>query len=169
MNNITIADTAIRTDTEGRYCLNDLHRASGGNPNHRLGEWLRNAQTQALIAEIEIAEIPAIQSKQGLGTFVAKDLVYAYAMWISPAFHLKVIRAYDALVAQPPAAVPALPDFSNPAIAARAWAEQFEERGRLARENQAKTEALALAAPKVQALERINWLAVNGWTYRQIR
>lgn len=58
-------------------------------------------QTKALIAEIEIAGNPAIFTKQGLGTFVVKELVYAYAMWISAAFHLKVIRAYDAVVTQP--------------------------------------------------------------------
>ena len=94
---ITIANTAIRADSEGRYCLNDLHKASGGNPNHRPGEWMRNNQTADLIAEIETAGISAVSAKEGRsgGTYACKELVYAYAMWISPAFHLKVIRAYD--------------------------------------------------------------------------
>jgi hypothetical protein len=47
-------------------------------------EWLRNKQANALIAEMLIAGIPAFESKQQTGTYVAKELVYAYAMWISP-------------------------------------------------------------------------------------
>ncbi len=42
---------------------------------------------------------------------------------------------------------PSLPDFSNPADAARAWAEQFELK-------QAAQEALAIAAPKAEFVDR---------------
>jgi len=81
---------AIRQDRAGRYCLNDCHRASGGDPGKRPGEWLRNAQTQALVAELGPAGIPAspqpvsvINDGINNGTYICKELVYAYAMWIS--------------------------------------------------------------------------------------
>lgn len=99
MNALIISTTAIRQDHEGRYSLNDLHRAAGEEVRHRPGIWVQNQQTKDLAAEIEIDGIPSIQSKQGLGTFVCKELVYAYAMWISPAFQLRVIRAFDSLSA----------------------------------------------------------------------
>ncbi|WP_025886495.1 KilA-N domain-containing protein [Asaia prunellae] len=104
--NLTIITTAIRQDAEGRYCLNDCHKASGGENAKRPSLWLENAQTKALVVELEgSAGIPAYPTNtvttgpnEGRGTYVAKELVYAYAMWISPAFHLKVIRAFDAMV-----------------------------------------------------------------------
>lgn len=102
---IIISDISIHQDTEGRYSLNDLHKASGGEQRHKPVLWLRLDQTNELIDEIikvQICTFPPIESKRGCkgGTYVCKELVYAYAMWISAAFSLKVIRAYDALVTQ---------------------------------------------------------------------
>lgn len=111
---LTIAGCEIRRDADGRYCLNDLHKVSGNNKRHRPSLWLANKATKELIVEVNLeagnpasnevnleARIPASNSVRGRGitaTYVVKELVYAYAMWISPKFHLRVIRAYDALV-----------------------------------------------------------------------
>lgn len=122
-NQLIISNTSIKQDTAGRYSLNDLHKASGGKKRHQPSDWLRLEQTNELIAEILKPEITGIKTSEILsaqnrevkdpaqkqapvisksgrygGTYVCKELVYSYAMWISAAFSLKVIRAYDALV-----------------------------------------------------------------------
>lgn len=109
MSNIIIANQLIRQDEDGLYCLNDLHRASGGQSKHRTGYWLSNDVTTELIEELDTeAGIPAsVRIRKGgsnQGTYVCKELVYAYAMWISPKFHLHVIRAFDTVVTQKQAA-----------------------------------------------------------------
>ena len=90
---ISVANVAIR-QFDNLYSLNDLHKAAGGENRHKPSLWANNNQTLDLISEIEKAGIPAIQKKQVLGTFVSKELVVHYGMWISPAFSLKVIRAF---------------------------------------------------------------------------
>lgn len=90
---LTVDSLSIRS-VDGLYSLNDLHRASGGEIRHRPSTWIQNQQTQELIKEIEAHGIPCIFVKQGVGTFACKELVIAYAAWISPAFHLKVIRVF---------------------------------------------------------------------------
>ena len=99
MHHLVITDTEIRQDNEGRFCLNDLHKASGGEEKHSPNRFTRTESYKSLINEItpDLAYSPA-ESKPQIGTYVCKELVYAYAMWISPAFHLKVIRAYDKAV-----------------------------------------------------------------------
>ncbi|MGY0318275.1 KilA-N domain-containing protein [Edwardsiella tarda] len=113
-NGIVISDIKIHVDSDGRYSLNDLHKASGGEKRHQPSDWLRLSQTIELINEIINPGNPGIQEivnsgislfhpikvRRGCkgGTYVCKELVYSYAMWISAAFALKVIRAYDALV-----------------------------------------------------------------------
>lgn len=95
MTALIIGTSSIR-QIDGLYSLNDLHKASGGEAKHRPGYFLTNDQTKALIVEIQTAGIPAVKSAEGRngGTYACKELVIAYAAWISPAFHLKVIRVF---------------------------------------------------------------------------
>lgn len=105
---VTVCGVTINQDAEGRYCLNDLQQAATAGMNKRtveLYEFTRRPETHALIEAIENtgnSDIKALETKRGRngGTYVVKELVYAYAMWISPKFHLEVIRSYDRLATE---------------------------------------------------------------------
>ncbi len=105
---LVIGDFSIRQDEDGRYCLNDLHKASGSEAKHAPRFFIRNQQTQDLITEIEQGAnlhldqkaVNTIHGGNNRGTYVVEDLVYSYAMWISAKFHLIVIRAYKMLTTQ---------------------------------------------------------------------
>lgn len=106
---------AIRQDAEGRYCLNDLYKASGGAEKDKPYRWLRNYKTKELIDRLEDQKrstknledqnrcnkpLVTLRGRGITGTYVCEELVYDYAMWISPEFKLKVIRAFDTLQTQ---------------------------------------------------------------------
>ncbi|RRD88216.1 KilA-N domain-containing protein, partial [Conchiformibius steedae] len=163
---IAINQIQIRQTHNGLYCLNDLHRAAGNEKRHQPSNWLNTQQTQELIAELEKTGNSVIDANQSLnhttgiagvkqnqqviqvvnggdqrGTYVCRDLVYAYAMWINPRFHVSVIRAFDALVSGSVNAVPqTLPD------ALRLAAD-------LAEQNQHQQARLAVAEPKAAAFD----------------
>ncbi|EHI2277848.1 KilA-N domain-containing protein [Salmonella enterica] len=108
MNNLMIIDgIEVRRDVHGRYCLNDLHRAAGGEDRHKPSNFLRMDSTRELCMEIDrcsdmsIGCVETIRGGFGQGTYVSRELVFAYAMWISPSFHLKVIRTFDQITSAP--------------------------------------------------------------------
>ena len=104
MSNLTILNNSIR-QLDNLYSLTDLHRASGGEQKHKPVLFLSNQQTKELILEIERESevgIPtsAVKTVRGgsdiskQGTYACEELMLAYAMWISPKFHLVVLRAF---------------------------------------------------------------------------
>ena len=107
MNDLIIESRVIR-QVNGLYCLNDLHKASGGENRHKPAEWLRLIQVNELIEELENESkvgIPTLNKNQdviqvihgghGRGTYACRELVLAYATWISPHFFLQVLRTFD--------------------------------------------------------------------------
>lgn len=107
MNAISVANVAIR-QFDNLYSLNDLHKASGGEKRHELTNWLKLQQTTELIDELSKPEITGLKGNQQVikvvrggskrGTYACKELVYAYATWISAKFFLQVIRTFDAVI-----------------------------------------------------------------------
>lgn len=126
MNNLIVANLKVRQDNEGRFCLNDFHKAAiNMGENRRTKEpdkFLNTTRTKELL-KLLIAESatqnlgstleaqnrasnfsfePVIKKDTGSyknrGTFVVKELVYAYGQFVSAEFDLHIIRAYDALV-----------------------------------------------------------------------
>jgi hypothetical protein len=122
---LILDDHRISHDALGRFNLSDLYRAAGSQPRHRPSYWLTNSRTRKLIEALKLeAGIPASNSGKGLNleagipaskfepvatvkghgitaTYVVMELVYDYAMWVSPDFELKVIRTFHALQTRP--------------------------------------------------------------------
>lgn len=103
MPNITILSKEIRQHDE-LYNLNDLHKAAKGEKKHQPSNFLRLSYTRELIKELNSSDVRSFEKVSGRrgGTFARKELIYAYAMWISPKFHLAVIRAFDQIQTEQP-------------------------------------------------------------------
>lgn len=110
MNSLTVLNHEIH-QYQNLYSLNDLHKASGNAKKHQPAFFMRNQETKDLVAELELECSANMQNTKPVvslrgnkadgtpqGTYVCKEIVYRYAMWISPKFALAVIRVFDAFV-----------------------------------------------------------------------
>jgi len=92
--------TPIRRDQEGRYCLNDLHKAAGGEQRHQPRYWLANEQTKALVTAVSNSGNPLIAPCGPLPRPLRRHLRprrprhRLRRAWISPVFKLEVYRAF---------------------------------------------------------------------------
>ncbi|MBE4892644.1 KilA-N domain-containing protein [Enterobacter cloacae complex sp. P16RS2] len=165
-----IAGVEITTDDAGRFNLNALHKASGVGEDKSPSQWLRRKSTKELIEELKrnllkecqnvnlhSAQKPIDTANGGIapGTFAHELLAIEYAGWISPAFRLQVNQTFLDFRAGKLAPVnSSLPDFNNPAAAARAWADEYE----------AKNKAIGYVHRQDQYIEHLENLFQPGMT-----
>ena len=138
-----IAGVEIHTDDLGRFNLNALHRASGLGDHKKPSKWVSTKQTQELIEELESQSPNSDSGRESIavvngcvyqGVFADELLAISYAGWISPRFQLQVNQVFLDHKKDTPNTL-ALPNFNNPAEAARAWASQYDQKTVLAIEN----------------------------------
>lgn len=161
MSALVVAGQGIRMDAAGRFSLNDLHRAGGGANKHRPSLWLKSTQVKGLIAELDNeAGIPALAAQRGgacPGTYGRRELALAFAAWISPSFHVRVLRAADTVFSgqvQPAQQVQAA--LSDPSTLRALLLDQADARLLLEAETQRLHGEIARAAPKVVAFDRLS-------------
>ncbi|OCG65274.1 hypothetical protein A9G39_00905 [Gilliamella sp. Imp1-6] len=98
-----IAGISITTDKEGRYNLNALHKASGGEKKNNPSYWLSLQGTKELVLELEqqlsdteisVSVVQSVRGGSNQGTFAHELLAISYAGWISPKFQLMVNQVF---------------------------------------------------------------------------
>ncbi|ENI0493868.1 phage antirepressor KilAC domain-containing protein [Yersinia enterocolitica] len=95
-----IAGVEINTDTENRFNLNSLHKASGKGEDKSPSQWMRRATTKALVNELSVNShlgyevIKSVKGGVAPGTFAHELLAVEYAGWISPSYRLKVNQIF---------------------------------------------------------------------------
>jgi len=101
--NLVINKKEITTDSHGRYSLNDLHEAAGGLNSQKPSLFYRSDSFNSVVEVLNAQNraFSPIVKKQGRyngGTWVCKELVYKYAMWISAEYEVNVIQTFDSII-----------------------------------------------------------------------
>lgn len=98
---ITLFEKTIRQDENGRYCLNDLHKAAMANdeatPNHRPTEFLRSEPVKEFLGELEKVGNSHIKTARGRngGTYATELVALRYAGWISAKVEVEVYKTFQ--------------------------------------------------------------------------
>lgn len=99
---ITIFDTTIRQDADGRFCLNDLHKAAMANgqatESQRPSNFLKSDSIVEFVSLInENATNVAVKKAQGRngGTYATELVALRYAGWISARVEVEVYKTFQ--------------------------------------------------------------------------
>ncbi|GGD63192.1 phage antirepressor KilAC domain-containing protein [Caballeronia grimmiae] len=176
MNEIALSAALTMSSKEIADLTNKEHKNVMADIRKMLDELgLRSADFSANVADAYGRLQPAF--------FLPKRETLILVSGYSIAMRARIVDRWQELESQ--VAASALPDFTNPAVAARAWADEVDK-------NLALQQQVIEAAPKVAALERLTvaaqgamcitdaaknlqeqpkrvfeWMQSNGWIYRR--
>lgn len=94
--------TRIKGGVE-QFSLTDIWKLSGMGEEKRPSKWLKTEHAQQQIAYLEfLSEIhhgrilPSCETSKSknVGTWAIKELAISYAMWLSPEYHVEVVKGF---------------------------------------------------------------------------
>jgi len=106
MTALSIAGVNVRQDSEGRFSLNDLHKAavSAGNAtsSQRPANFLKSEPVQAFVAALnsdatQIASVNSVKGGKNQGTYASELVAIRYAAWIDPSFEITVYKTFQSV------------------------------------------------------------------------
>lgn len=106
MSTLSIIGTKVRIDSEGRYCLNDLHKAAlasgSAKEHHKPSEFLRSESVKSFVKAVDLeagntVSINTVKGRGKTGTYAVELVAMRYAGWVDPSFEVKVYQAFQAL------------------------------------------------------------------------
>lgn len=92
-----------KTNDDGMYSLTDMWKSDGANQSNKPAHWLKTDRIKQLIETIGklrkgndpyLYLLKTTPGRYG-GTWACKELVIAYAEYLSPEFHLAVIKTFE--------------------------------------------------------------------------
>ena len=176
MSIIEVCGVSVRRDAEGRYSLNDLHKAAIANGNatdsQKPSEFLRASSVLEFVNVLNLeAGIPATKTVKGrgiTGTFAVELVAIRYAAWINPAFEVAVYRTFQVVHHQ--AAKFTREDARREIMREKARLEcsAMTEALREQREEQGKATAMHHYANEMDLINRVV-LGMTAKKYRDLR
>lgn len=100
---LVINKTEITKNENGLYSLNDLHKAAGGLNKDLPNKFMASKSFKNVVSVLNAQNsafnpVEKRQGRYGGGTWICKELVYKYAMWVNAEFEVKVIQTFDSII-----------------------------------------------------------------------
>lgn len=105
MSLIQVSGVTVRRDADGRYSLNDLHKAAMANgkatESHKPANFIRSDSVQAFAQVLTDAQnrasVVSVKGGTNQGTYAVELVAIRYAAWVDPAFEVQVYQTFQAV------------------------------------------------------------------------